>query len=108
MAGIKPHRETGEDLTGGNHFERGNVVGALCGEMHRAITYCRQTAGGAFFEGWFTGCLLAALPKGHTVIMDNAPFHRQKAKYDCFFCRPIHRLYPDRKVMGEHERVSSQ
>ena len=31
-----------------------------------------------FFEGWFENSLLKDLPKGYTVIMDNAAFHRKK------------------------------
>jgi len=31
-----------------------------------------------FFEKWFEDCLLGEMPKGYTVIMDNAKFHRKK------------------------------
>jgi transposase len=31
------------------------------------------------FETWFEEVLLAQLPKGQTIIMDNASFHRKKA-----------------------------
>jgi transposase len=30
------------------------------------------------FERWFEGRLLQEVPKGYTVIMDNASFHREK------------------------------
>ena len=73
-----PRGEAVEDLKRGSRFERVNVVGALCGGTHYAVECYRQTANGEFFERWFSGSLLAAIPKGHTVIMDNAPFHRKK------------------------------
>jgi hypothetical protein len=73
-------------------------MGALCAGAHWAVEWYRQTANGEFFERWFTGCLLAAIPKGYTVIMDNAPFQRKKRlrklagkKYGCCFCRRIQR-----------------
>ena len=72
-----PRGETVEDVKRGNKFERVNVVGALCNGTHSAVECYQQTTDGAFFERWFTGCLLPVLPKGHTVIMDNAPFHRK-------------------------------
>jgi hypothetical protein len=31
-----------------------------------------------FFEQWFERCLLGEIPKGPTVIMDNAKFHSKK------------------------------
>jgi transposase len=71
-------RETVEDLTRGNHFERVHIVGALGDGVHCAVEWYRHAADGDFFERWFSGCLLAAIPKGHTVIMDNVPFHRKK------------------------------
>ena len=72
-----PRGETVEDLTRGNAFERVNVVGALCAGAHYAVECYRQTTDGEFFERWFVGCLLEEIPKGHTVIMDNAAFHRK-------------------------------
>jgi hypothetical protein len=73
-----PRGEAVEDLTGGNHFERVHIAGALCDGARYAAECCQQTADGAFFERWFSGCLLEAIPKGHTAIMDSAPFHRKK------------------------------
>jgi transposase len=73
-----PRGETVEDLKRGNHFERVNVAGALCDGVHYAVKCYRHRTDGEFFEEWFTGCLLEAIPKGYTVIMDNAPFHRKK------------------------------
>jgi transposase len=73
-----PRGETVEDLTSGNHFERAHVVGALCAGVYCAIECYRQTTNSAFFERWFTGCLLMEILRRHTVIMDNAPFHRKK------------------------------
>ena len=72
-----PRGETVEDLSRGNRFERVNVVGALCDGANCAIECYRQATDGEFFERRFAGCLLPAIPKGHTVIMDRAPFHRK-------------------------------
>jgi transposase len=69
--------EPAEDVRRGTRFERVNVIGALCNGEHCAVEWYRHTTDGAFFERWFTECLLAAIPKGHTVIMDNAGFHRK-------------------------------
>jgi len=38
----------------------------------------RQTTKGEFFENWFENKLLKEIPKGYTVIMDNAAFHRKE------------------------------
>jgi isftu1 transposase len=38
----------------------------------------RQTTKGEFFENWFENKLLKEIPKGYTVIMDNATFHRKE------------------------------
>jgi hypothetical protein len=55
-----------------------HIVGALCDGAYYAVECYQQTTDGAFFERWFSGCLFEAIPKGHTVIMDDAPFHRKK------------------------------
>ena len=56
-----------------------NVVGALCDGEHFAIECYKHMTDCNFFEGWFKDCLLKELPKGYTVIMDNARFHRKTA-----------------------------
>jgi transposase len=38
----------------------------------------RQSTDSIFFEEWFKDCLLVGIPKGYTVIMDNARFHQKK------------------------------
>jgi hypothetical protein len=73
-----PRGEHIEDVKQGRHFDRVNVIGALCNGKHYGIEWYKQPADGGFFEHWFVHCLPAAIPKGHTVIMDNAPFHRKK------------------------------
>ncbi len=55
-----------------------NAIGALCNGEHSAIKCYRHTTDSAFFEAWFEDNLLKELPKGYTVIMDNAAFHRKK------------------------------
>lgn len=61
----------------GQKFKRTNVIGALCNRKHLAVECYDHTTTGDFFESWFV-MLLSLLPKGHTVIMDNASFHRKK------------------------------
>jgi transposase len=72
-----PRGETIEDVKRGNHFERVNVIGALCKGAYFAIECYQRSIDGAFFERWFKDCLLSEIPKGHTIIMDNARFHRK-------------------------------
>ena len=73
-----PRGKKVEDIKRGRQFERVNVVGALCAGSHYAVACYHEATDGEFFERWFTGCLLAEIPKGHTVIMDNASFHRKR------------------------------
>jgi transposase len=54
------------------------VIGALCNKEYFAIECYKHTTDSEFFESWFEDCLLQEIPKGHTVIMDNASFHRKK------------------------------
>jgi len=70
--------ETVEETTPGEKFDRVNVVGALCNGEHSAIECYRHTTDSEFFEGWFENSLLKEIPNGHTVIMDNARFHKKK------------------------------
>jgi transposase len=67
-----------EDTVPGNLFERVNVIGALWNGSHCAVECYRQATNKQFFEDWFENTLLAIIPRGHTVIMDNASFHRKK------------------------------
>jgi hypothetical protein len=66
-----------EDAKRGAWFGRVNVIGALCGGAHFAIECFKQPAGSMFFEAWVENGLIKAIPKGYTVIMDNAGFHRK-------------------------------
>jgi transposase len=66
------------ETTRGKKFDRLNVIGALCNGEHSSIECYRHTANSAFFEDWFENKLLRDIPKGNTVIMDNARFHRKK------------------------------
>jgi transposase len=47
------------------------------GGAHIAIECFKQTADSKFFEAWFENSLLRVIPRGYTVIMDNAGFHRK-------------------------------
>jgi hypothetical protein len=72
-----PRGEQIEDVKRGSTFERVHVVGARCKGKHFAVKRYRHTTNSEFFEQWFADCLLTETPKGYTVIMDNAKFHRK-------------------------------
>jgi transposase len=55
-----------------------NVIAALCLTIHFAVACYKHTTNSGFFENWFADCLLKEIPKGYTVIMDNAGFHCKK------------------------------
>ena len=82
-----PRGEIIEDVKRGKKFERVNVIGALCNKEYFAIECYKQTTNSEFFETWFEGCLLEEIPKGCTVIMDNATFHRKKNLRKLVFCK---------------------
>ena len=69
-----------EALRRGKRFDRINIIGILRDGKPIAVERYRHTANGAFFVWWFEKRLLRELPKGYTVIMDNAGFH---SKQDC-------------------------
>jgi transposase len=59
-----------------------NVIGGLCNGKHIAVEYYEHTADAGFFEQWFSERLLKEVPRGCTIIMDNASFHRKEALLD--------------------------
>ena len=73
-----PRGEIVEDTRPGQRFNRINIIGALCDGKHYGIECYSQTTDSAFFESWFENCLLQIIPKGCTVIMDNARFHNKE------------------------------
>jgi hypothetical protein len=73
-----PRGETVDDLRRGEKFKRVNIIGAKCGEKYYGIECYKQNTDSEFFECWFEACLLEEIPKGCTVILDNATFHREK------------------------------
>ena len=67
-----------EDVRRGRKFARTNTIASYCaGKIEAAKTY-NHTTNSAFFEDWFEFDLLSIVPCGHTIIMDNASFHRKK------------------------------
>jgi hypothetical protein len=76
--GRAPRGEQVEDVKRGTQFDRMNVIGILCQGEHYGVECYRHTCNSEFFENWFENCLLKIIPKGFTVIMDNASFHRKK------------------------------
>ena len=71
----------GEKIEGvkrGARFNRANVIGVLCNEEYFAVECYKHNTNKEFFNEWFTNRLLHEIPKGYTVIMDNARFHCKK------------------------------
>jgi transposase len=62
----------------GKRVKRTNVIAALWGKKHVAVQCYEHSTTSAFFEDWFEFELLAVIPQGALVIMDNASFHRKK------------------------------
>jgi transposase len=72
-----------EDTKRGRKFQRTNVVSARFTDKDNKIkhvsTLCyAQNTDSAFFVEWFRKNLVKSLPKGATVILDNASFHPKK------------------------------
>jgi hypothetical protein len=86
--GRAPRGEQARDVTRGSRFGRTNVIGARCNGKHHAVECYKHPTGSEFFERWFANGLLAETPKGYTVIMDNAQFHRKKILRKILFLPP--------------------
>jgi transposase len=65
------------DVRPGRRIKGVNIIGGMCGGKHMATQIYEHATDSAFFEQWFEGALLPVVPKGYTVIMDNASFHRK-------------------------------
>jgi transposase len=71
------YAECGEkvcDTKNGRNSGRMNVIGGLCNGKHIAVEQYEHTTDAVFFEQWFSECLLKEVPRGCTIIMDNASF----------------------------------
>lgn len=71
-----------EDTKRGKKFERTNVISARVknenGEIKHYATLCyTQNTNSDFFEEWFRKSLLKSIPRGSTIILDRASFHRK-------------------------------
>lgn len=53
----------------------------MCGGRYMAMESYDNTTTSVFFEQWFSESLLCEVPKGYTIIMDNAKFHRKAQLY---------------------------
>ena len=76
------YAERGEkvcDTKSGRRSQRMNVIGGLCNGKHIAVEQYEHTTNAVFFEQWFSNHLLKEVPRGCTIIMDNASFHRKDA-----------------------------
>ena len=67
-----------EDTKPGVKYRRLNIIGALYNGKHPVIGCYKQSTNSIFFENWFDEHLLPRIPKGSTVILDNARYHRKK------------------------------
>jgi transposase len=67
-----------EDVKSGRKFQRTNVIAArINGSIVAPLCYSENTTSASFVE-WFRTKFIKAVPKGTTVIMDNASFHPPK------------------------------
>ena len=64
-----------EDVKRGRHFQRTNVVAGRLGTRIVAPFCYVENMTGPLFTEWFRKILVKSVPKGSTVIMDNASFH---------------------------------
>lgn len=71
--GVRVH-----DVKSGKRGRRTNIIGGLWGKKHVAVSCYSQSIKGTVFEDWFEFELLAVIPYGSLVIMDNASHHRKK------------------------------
>jgi transposase len=73
-----------EDTKRGRKFQRINVVaGRIGGNIVAPLCYAENITSASFVE-WFRASFIKAVPRGTTVIMDNASFHpRKKLKNLC-------------------------
>ena len=67
------------DTKSGRNSQRMNVIGGLCNGKHIAIEQYEHTTDAVFFEHWFSDHLLKEVPRGCTIIIDNASFQRKEA-----------------------------
>ena len=75
--GRAPRGKKVHDVRPGRRFKRVNVIGGMQGGKHMATMQYEHTTTSEFFEGWFRHELLPRTPKGYTIVMDNARFHRK-------------------------------
>lgn len=76
--GRAPRGQIVEDVKQGRHFDRVNVIGAVCNNEYYAVKCYKHPTNSSYFEDWFENCFLKEIPKGYTAIMDNASFHQKK------------------------------
>ena len=71
-----PRDERVHATRSGRNRKATNVIGALCDGVHLGVERYEHATTASFFEEWFSR-LLPKLPRGCTVVMDNASFHRK-------------------------------
>ena len=76
-----------QDVKRGRKFSKTNVVAArrrdIFGKLVHISPLCfNHTANGTFFTQWFRQGLVKSVPKGATIIMDNATHHPKKKLFN--------------------------
>ena len=61
----------------GKKFLRTNIVAGYCNGNWVAPLQYHGTTDSKLFEYWFSNCLPREIPKGSTIILDNATFHKK-------------------------------
>jgi len=72
---LRNHRAYGE--VSGRKFKRSSIVAGKCQKRIIAPLQYEGTMNGQLMEWWFETCLLRQIPRGSTIVLDNARFHRK-------------------------------
>lgn len=67
-----------EGKISGKKYSRTNIVAGLMNGKIVAENLFKQNMEHKFFEDWFENILLKNIPKGSTIVLDRASFHRKK------------------------------
>jgi len=73
------HGQQVRDTKHGRRSTRITLKGGLCNNKHIVIEQYEHTTTAAFFDHWFSECLVKNVPGGCTIIMDDVSFYRKNA-----------------------------
>jgi transposase len=77
-----PRDERAYGEISGRKFQRTSVVAAKCENRIIAPVQYDGTMDAQLFEWWFETQLLPAIPRGSTIVLDNARVHRKSELFD--------------------------